>query len=69
MTQEELIDQSITRTQRPGCAINPAVKSKLLDCRKNNMPNFDVTQYDNNGCSIDVTCRNPNLTVKKSFSS
>jgi hypothetical protein len=57
MTQEDLIDQSITRTQRPGCAINPAVRTKLLDCRKNNMPNFDVTQYDNNGCSIDVTCR------------
>jgi hypothetical protein len=57
LTQEDLVDQSIMRTQRPDCMINPAVKAKLLDCRKNNMQNFDVTQYDDNGCSVDVMCR------------
>lgn len=57
LTQEDLVEQSLMRTQRSDCAINPAVRTKLLDCRKNNMANFDVTKYDNNGCSLDIACR------------
>jgi hypothetical protein len=56
-TQEQLVEQMIERTQRPGCPINNNVKNKLLECRKNNKPNFSST-YDNNGCTIDITnCR------------
>lgn len=57
LTQEEIIDNRLSQMQRPGCAIDAAIKSKLLGCRKNNQPNFDVTNYDESGCAISVSCR------------
>lgn len=57
VTQKEIVEQSISRTQRPGCSINSEVKKKLLNCRKKNQPNFDVTRYDENGCSQEIVCR------------
>lgn len=56
-TQEEIVNEGIARMQRPGCPINQDVKNKLLGCRKNNQPNFDVTKYDEGGCALSVSCR------------
>lgn len=57
LTQEEIVNEAMSRMQRPGCSINQAVKNKLLSCRKNNQPNFDISNYDENGCALSVTCR------------
>lgn len=57
MSQEDLAERSINNMQRPGCGVNPAVKQKVVQCRKQNMPNFDTTQYDNGGCMLDIVCR------------
>lgn len=57
LTQEKIVEQSIAGRQAPSCSINPAVKAKLLACRKNNKPNFDPAGQDANGCLTDVVCR------------
>ncbi len=57
LTQEEIAVEGISRMQRPGCPINDKVKNEVLDCRKNNQPNFNITNYDGNGCALDVSCR------------
>ncbi|MCX6742803.1 MAG: hypothetical protein NT116_01045 [Candidatus Parcubacteria bacterium] len=57
LTQEEIVSESMSRMQSPGCSINQAVKNKLLSCRKNNQPNFDISKYDENGCALSATCR------------
>lgn len=54
---EDIITEQISRMQRPGCAVNQAVMAKLLSCRKNNQPNFDVTNFDNEQCATNVSCR------------
>lgn len=56
-TEEDMVKQSISNTQRPGCDVNSAVMAKLLSCRKQNKPNFDPKGYDNAGCLTDVACR------------
>jgi hypothetical protein len=56
-TQDELVEQSISRVQRPGCGIDPGVKSKLLACRKNDQMNYDTIEYDEGGCLLDIRCR------------
>ena len=57
LTQEGMIRESVAHMQRPGCSVDQAVEDKLLSCRKNNQPNFDVTNYDQNGCATDASCR------------
>ncbi len=57
LTQEEIINNRLSQMQRPGCLINEAIKNKLFGCRKNNQPNFDVTNYDESGCAASVACR------------
>ncbi len=57
MMPEDIITDQVSRMQRPGCAVAQAVMTKLLGCRKNNQPNFDVTNYDDSGCAVSVSCR------------
>jgi hypothetical protein len=57
MTQEEIITENLLRMQRPGCEANQAVVKKLIGCRKNSQPNFDVTAYGDDGCATSVACR------------
>jgi hypothetical protein len=57
LSQEELAEQAIGRTQPPNCTVNPAVKQKLVDCRKQNKQNYDPIRYDDNRCLMDITCR------------
>lgn len=56
-SRDELIEQSISSAQRPGCGINPEVKKKLIACREKNQPNYDPIKYDENGCLLDIQCR------------
>jgi hypothetical protein len=55
-TKEQLVEQAISRVQRPGCQINQDAKNKMMKCYKNGQFNFDNNKYDNNGCLLDVTC-------------
>lgn len=57
MMPEDIIRDQVSRIQRPGCAVAQAVMTKLLGCRKNNQPNFDVTNYGDDGCATSVSCR------------
>lgn len=57
LTQEEIVNQAISNMQRPGCPVNQVVKNKMLSCRKNNQPNFSISNYDESGCALSVTCR------------
>ncbi len=57
LTAEQIVDQAITRSQRPGCPIKPELKNRLLQCRKQNQPNFDVIKYDEGGCALNAVCR------------
>lgn len=57
LAQLEIASLAISRVQNSGCQINQAVLNKYLQCRKNNMPNFDPVAYDNQGCLIDINCR------------
>lgn len=57
MMPEDIIKDNLSRMQRPGCSVNQAVVNKLIGCRKNNQPNFDVTTYGDDGCATSVTCR------------
>ncbi|MDD4271676.1 MAG: hypothetical protein PHF50_02635 [Patescibacteria group bacterium] len=57
LTQEEIVSQSISNMQRPGCPINQAVLDQALKCRKNNQPNFSISNYDESGCALSLACR------------
>jgi len=57
LTQLEIAKTAIARVQNPACQINQTVLNKYLQCRKNNMPNFDPVAYDNQGCLTDINCR------------
>lgn len=57
MTADEIAERDIERSQRPGCPIDPNVKSKIIECKKN--VNFNWEGKSNNeGCLIDITCTN-----------
>lgn len=57
MMPEDIIKDNLSRMQRPGCTIDQAVMAKLIGCRKNNQPNFDVISYGQDGCATGVACR------------
>jgi hypothetical protein len=58
MTQAEIASATIARMQNPQCSVSQKVIDKYLQCRKNNMPNFDPAGYDQQGCLVDiVNCR------------
>lgn len=58
MTQAEIAAATIARMQNPECLVSQKVLDKILQCRKNNLPNFDPAGYDNSGCLADIAnCR------------
>lgn len=57
MSQSDRAKEAISRVQNPTCQINQIVLNKYLQCLKNNIPNFDTTKYDNQGCLTDINCR------------
>lgn len=57
LTQDDIANETITRTQGPGCPINPEVKKKYLKCMKDSQPNLEVTRSTEEGCTLDIACR------------
>lgn len=57
MAESDDAREAIGRVQPPSCGVNQAVLEKYLECRKNKMPNFDPSRYDNSGCLLDMNCR------------
>lgn len=58
MTQTDRAAAAIKRMQNPECPVNQKVADKVLQCWKNNQPNFDPNGYDNAGCMINIAnCR------------
>lgn len=56
-TQEDIVVEAMSRMQNPNCLVNQEVKNKMIACRKSNKPNYDISNYDGNGCALDVVCR------------